>query len=203
MKYLFLSIILAANITLFSQVKEKALFNKWVKVDITNADGSPLSDDQEIKYSYVSYAFRNPNNVIISTTANNKDCNFHFVLNDSLLSISLPSGYVTNSFKIRDIDSNKLVLVLLGLNSSEQLRYIFYTEQYYQRQMPLKPEDIFAVNNNDTIYNESNKIYATYKNGSYMDNLKTALPNGKMFHQATITLKQIFFLKKTEKLVFR
>jgi len=165
MKYILITIFLFITVNTYAQFKSDQFYGTWVKTKVTYKDGSGLGDDDPLKYAYVRYTFSPPNKIDLALAYDETGGKYSFSVNDNELTIKTTSGYFINSFHIETI-RDTLILLQYGNQGQDDpytLKYYLVPEKVYKNSILLKPRDIYSTKTGDTIYNESPKIYPTYK----------------------------------------
>lgn len=156
-------IVLAGN----AQVK---LSGAYVLSKIDYLNGEELPDDNLLKYTYVKYTF-NQNEISISGTYYENGRPFFFIINGDYLTVRSSTGAVLNTMKVLESTDNRLVLVSGSANGSVEdpwaIKYILYKEEYIQNNIPLRPDGIFSINEKDTVFKSSQKVYAKFNGESF------------------------------------
>jgi len=168
MKYWYALIFMFFTSTLFAQVKKSSLYGIWVASKLTYADGSGLSDENVLKYSYFKYQFSRPDKLNISTSYDGKGPDNTFEFDGASLQTHSPEGYLLNSFHVEMI-KDTLILVQKSQNDLDEhqaLKFYFIPETTYQKSIGLKGSDIYSIKGGYTVYRSSPKIYASY-NGNW------------------------------------
>jgi len=182
MKYTFIFLLLFISSTIFAQTTKEDIYGAWVKVKLTYNNGAELPDDNALKYSYVRYTFKSPDIFNPSVAYNEKGGSNTFDVDGDIIKIQLPGGFVINQFKIKSV-KDTLILVQQGTDQGfddpSTLKFYFIPERVYQNNIRFKPADIYSVTAGDTIYKDSPKVYATYKDGSFRSAIYNGL-NGNM-----------------------
>jgi len=177
MKYILIAIFLFITVNTYAQFTSDQLYGIWVKTKVTYKDGSGLGDDDPIKYAYVKYVFSAPNDVNLAMLYDDSGGNYSFYVNDNELTIKSPLGYFINSFHIEGI-KDTLVLLQYGNQGRDDpytLKYYFVPEKVYKNSIPLKQRDIYSIRIGDTIYNESPKIYPSYKGKNFQSDIYSGI----------------------------
>ncbi|MFD0793577.1 energy transducer TonB [Mucilaginibacter litoreus] len=167
MKYFIVLIFTLLSTQLFAQIN-KNIYNTWVNAKVTFSDGSPLPDEHPLKYTYIKYQFSKPDRMHIATVYFEKGVENLFEIKSDKLLIKSPEGGLMNSYRITSIkDTLVLLQNAFEANDSSSLKFYFVPESVYQQNLTLKPSDIFSIKGKDTIYQQSAKIYASYKGESF------------------------------------
>ncbi|MCJ0741381.1 energy transducer TonB [Pedobacter montanisoli] len=165
MRYLFSFLFILIKLQIFAQVTKvnpKDLSGSWIKAEISYLDGTELPDNNVLKYNYIKYTFQSPDILYVSTVYKNLGNENRYKIKGNMLYIMTPADFVINSFRIFEMNNQKLVLFESTGSSHEDpkaLKYTFFSEQYFKDQLPLSKSDIYLITKNDTIYNTSQKIY--------------------------------------------
>src|SRR5687768_13004036 len=120
MKFIFTFSLLLINHLIFAQADKDLIFKNWVKTNLQYKNGEELSDDQQIKFSYIRYSFEKPNKVFISFNFNDKGTSLTFNINNKILEIKNSFGIVSNSFLIEEITKDELTLIQKGQHGFDE-----------------------------------------------------------------------------------
>ncbi|MBD1364110.1 energy transducer TonB [Mucilaginibacter sp. ZT4R22] len=171
MKYLALLLLLTICIKLPAQVIDKNnLWKSWVLEKVTYEDGSELSEDNLMKYHYIKYTFSEPEKIQSSMEYFDKGDAFLFDLTNNELNIKTPQGWTSNSFRIDELSSDKMVLTQKADRKNitpESLKFYFSAEKVVQAAIKLGAADINSIINGDTIYNRSPKLYPSFADENF------------------------------------
>jgi len=186
---------------LFAQTSKNQLIGSWIKVNVEYKDGAELSDMEALKYSYLRYNFDQPNKFFISIDYNDKGTAMTYSLSNNLLVLKNSFGFVINNFLIEKQSDGELVLLEMrqtDLDCTNCLRYYFATEENYQNSIALKTSDILAINETDTLYEMSPKIYAKFKGDiSFHDHLVANIPAFERVASSDNFFLATFIIRKT------
>lgn len=160
--------ILVSALTVNAQTK---LNGSYIVTAVTYQNGEQLPDENILKHTYVKYTFNDPDQIYISGVYVEKGYQYSYKIKKDRLLIKSEAGSVMNSMKIIDHSNNKLILVSAPANGDledpKALKYTFYKEEFFQKNLPLSPDDVFSVKGQDTIYKSGQKIYAQFEKSSF------------------------------------
>jgi len=157
----FLLLFICLSINLNAQ----EIFGSWIKTKVTYSNNVELPNKNTLKYQYLKYTIEKNNKLYMSSVFDNKGGCFLFEIKSNILHLKNEYGYFINSFLIEKVSEDELVLIQkgsTGFTDEDCLKYSFVKEKTYQKNIPINSSDILLINNNDTIYKESEKVYAKF-----------------------------------------
>jgi hypothetical protein len=169
MKSLFTLLLILIALKSSAQDNIDKLYNTWVVSKITFVDGSQLQEDNLLKYVYLKYSFRRPDKANLTNTFSDKGDDRFFELSNGYLRIKSEQGGLLNMLKVERL-SDTLILVQhgrQGFDDPSGIKYYFVPETVYQNSISLKNKDIHSIISGDTTFEESPKIYASFKDASF------------------------------------
>ena len=146
-------------------INAQEIFGDWIKTKVTYADNVELLNNNAIKYQYLKYTFEKHNKLFMSFVFDSKGSGFFFEIDSNILQIKNSYGYFVNSFQIIKVSNDELILIQkgeTGFTDEDCLKFYFVKEKTYQNNLSIKPSDILSINKNDTVYKESEKVYAKF-----------------------------------------
>src|SRR5690606_24402959 len=196
--YLWLMLILISAKT---HVTAQDLSGSWVKTKITYLDGYSLGDEMAIKNQYLRYTFDRGKNLYISSAFDNNGMAFSYDLRNEMLIVKNINGITINHFKITKNTDQELELVektSKGFDDPNCLKYFFVREAIYQNRIQLTPNDVISIQNGDTLYKSSPKIYAKFiRNQSLFDYCRQNIPEWKMANKSNSVFLATFVIRKS------
>ena len=99
MKYLFTVLILILSQVLYAQ-RNNTISGTWVKCKVTFSNGSPLPDEDPLKYAYIKYSIESSSTFHYSTAYFELGNECSYEINNSFLSLRSPEGGLIHSFRI-------------------------------------------------------------------------------------------------------
>jgi hypothetical protein len=199
MRYRIVFFLCFISNTLWAQVSLNNIWGNWVAVKITNKDGSALSDDNILKYTYLKYTFSPPDILYTSTTFADKGLLVNFEIREGLLLIKTPDGNVVNTIEIEDFKPDKLILLnggRMGFDSPEAVRYYFCPEATYQKSLSITANDILSIYGGDTTYKANPKVYAEFKEAEFVKYLYNNIDGTNTMDNASGHLVASFIVSK-------
>lgn len=146
-------------------IKAQGIYGDWIKNKVTYGNNDELSDDNSIKHQYLRYTFEKPNKFFMSVVYDDKGTSLFFDINSNIVQIKNSYGFVINSFLIKELTNDELILVQkgnTGFTDDDCLKYSFIKEKHYQNQLPIKPSDLLLISKSDTVFKSTEKIYAKF-----------------------------------------
>ncbi|RPE00240.1 hypothetical protein EGM88_02960 [Aureibaculum marinum] len=143
----------------FSQSQKELLVNSWVLKNATYNSGNELPIDHPLKSNYLRFDFINYEKVFKTAFPLDNGYIFQYKILNNLIKI----GFV--NYKIENLSKNELVLIEQGVNGFDEssIKYSFIPENDYQNKLALTNE-MLIISDKDTIFIESEKIRAKFKN---------------------------------------
>lgn len=161
---LFISLLLAASHTK-AQINPQLLYNTWIKVKATYNNDKPIEYINIVKYSYVKYIFTNSGHNGINVGYTALSANNQFLINDSLITVTTPSGYPLNKFKIVKLSADELVIIQddgSGFDKPDAWKFYLIPEKKFQNTHRFQPDEFSVMANGDTLYNVSQYVYPKF-----------------------------------------
>lgn len=183
MRYKILICLCFLSTSILAQIKTPDLYGSWVATRITYLSGDELPDENILKYTYVKYYFAAPDKLFISGIYYDWGQEGVFDVVGDRINFKTREGYLLNTLRVLEVDSNKLVIVHgsgHGLTDPWAIKYTFVREQVVQDAIPLSPSDIFRVQGVDTLYQSSQKIYAQFTGRSFNDYISENMAKKKV-----------------------
>jgi tetratricopeptide (TPR) repeat protein len=159
MRFLLTLALVFTYLTSIAQTKN-LLYGNWIKTRLTYQSGKELTDDDTRKFEYLKFSFSQDGKFALAYNYDYKGGSFRFVLNGDTLQ------YGANLVHIDKLTKDSLVFTqwINGkFDNPNCLKYYFVAEPAYQKAIPLTANDIVSINQTDTLYRASEKIYAGFK----------------------------------------
>lgn len=175
----------------------RALYGSWVKTKVTYANGDELPDEDPAKCGYQKFIFSEPDMMGITEIYSNHSTPFSFEFSNGDILMKSSAGFVFGKFHLLLLTNEKLVLIRLGFPApGDSLKYSFVREKIFQNSSPLTSYDIYSVRNNDTVYSESPKLYATYKDGYFQQFMSDYIEEDKAIKDKNVEFSACFTVFK-------
>jgi hypothetical protein len=188
------------GLTSLLNVHGQNLFNKWIKTNAEFIDRRKLTDENPLKYQYVKYSFERPNKVFIGLAFDNKTALF-FEKEGNEIKIKNATGFQVNNFLIDKLTPDELILIQKGrgtFDDSDCIKLYFVEEKKYQNSIALRPSDIFSINNVDTIYKASEKVYPEFNSDkSFYDFCSEYIPEKQAVMSTNSFFLATFIVRKS------
>lgn len=168
MKYFSILLFTLLSNILFAQSKN-SIYGTWVSCKVTYKDGRSLPDEHILKYTYIKYQFSRSGSLNTSLAYYEQGTESSYEITGGLLYIKFPQGGIMNTYRIESL-KDTLILTqrgLNGFNDPDACTFYFVPESIYQNGLVLHADDIFSIRLQDTIYKQSQKIYAKYNGPSF------------------------------------
>ena len=168
MKFLIIPFCLCF-ISSYAQINTDKLYGNWVVSTVTYKDGTPLGDDNPLKYSYLKYRFQYPDKLNVSTAFYERGEDRSFEIKKNFIELKSPEGFVINKLLVKELNS-RLILLQAGYGGFDDPSSLLFTcvsEEEYQKNILLNSNDIQSIYGRDTTFVECPKIYASYKGSSF------------------------------------
>jgi hypothetical protein len=146
-------------LTSIAQTKN-LLYGNWIKTRLTYQNGKELNDDDTRKFEYLKFSFTHDSKFSLAYNYDYRGDSFPFVLNGDTLQ------YGANLVHIDKLTKDSLIFTQWindKFDNPNCLKYYFAAELVYQKAISLTANDVVSVNQTDTLYRASEKIYAGFK----------------------------------------
>jgi len=159
MKPLLTLALVFAYSTSIAQTKN-LLYGNWIKNKLTYQNGKELTDDDTRKFEYLKFSFTIPDKFALAYNYDYNGGSRNFTVDGNILQ------YGANHVLIEKLTKDSLIFIQElpdGFGDPNCLKYYFAAEVVYQKSIPLTANDVVSVNQTDTLYRASEKIYAGFK----------------------------------------
>ncbi len=183
MRYRILIYLCLLSTSGLAQIKVQDLYGSWVATSVTYLSGDELPDENILKYTYVKYYFAAPEKLFISGIYYDWGREGMFSVVGNKINFKSVQGYVMNTVRLLELDSDKLVIVQgseRGLTDPWAIKYTFVREGLVQDAIPPSPSDIFSIQGIDTLYQSSQKIYAQFTGPAFSDYISENMSKKKI-----------------------
>jgi hypothetical protein len=198
MKFSLVALFCLLSISSYAQINTDNIYKTWVVSKVTYKDGSPLADDNPLKYAYIKYGFGYPDKFSPSITFSEKGTERTFEIKKGLLQLKSSEGFVINTQKIEELDDKLIVLQAGygGFDDPSSLLFTYIPENVYQENIKLNYSNIQSIYGHDTTYVECPKIYASYKGDSFVSYMYKGISDHINMHNRTEHLFATFIVSK-------
>ena len=183
----------------FAQVKYSQIYGPWVVSGLSYKDNSPLPDEDPIKYTFIKYTFAESNVMYSTTKIHARGEMAYYQIKKDQLIINNVSGVILNNFLISKQGEDTLIILRKGPKGFADplsLKYTFVREDVAKQTKLKASKPEFRVLNGDTVYNQSQYIYAKFYQPAGFEQYATDDLKEKAGEQGTASFRMSFIVDK-------
>lgn len=183
----------------FGQVKPSEIYGPWVISGLSYKDNSPLPDEDPVKYTFVKYTFAESNVMYSTTKIHARGEMAYYQIKKDQLIINNASGVILSNFLISKQGADTLIILRKGPKGFADplsLKYTFVREDLAQQSKLKSSKPEFTVLKGDTVYNQSQTIYAKFYQPAGFEKYAIDELKEKAGEQGTASFRMSFIVDK-------